>query len=165
MRFSGKESICQCRRWGFNLWVGKIPWRRKWQPTSVFLPGKSHGHRSLAGNSLRDRKELDTIWQLKSNNKQYVRQFLLCFSSPSFSQSLSGFHLTHKWIKFSCLLTGILKPTSPILAHFVSLHCHKLCIQVTLSLCHFSTDSLLPMHKTQFPLAWKLTKAPQHSSE
>ena len=69
MRFSGKESICQCRRWGFNLWVGKIPWRRKWQPTSVFLPGKSHGHRSLAGNSLRDRKELDTIWQLKSNNK------------------------------------------------------------------------------------------------
>ena len=30
-------------------WVGKIPWRRKWQPTPVFLPGKSHGQRSLAG--------------------------------------------------------------------------------------------------------------------
>ena len=31
--------------------VGKIPWRRKWQPTPVFLPGKSHGQRSLVGYS------------------------------------------------------------------------------------------------------------------
>ena len=37
----GKESICQCRRHGFDPWVVKIPWRRKWQPTPVFLPGKS----------------------------------------------------------------------------------------------------------------------------
>ena len=36
---------------GFNPWVGKIPWRRKWQPTPVFLPGKSHGQRSLMGYS------------------------------------------------------------------------------------------------------------------
>ena len=43
----GKESACQCRRGRFNLWVGKIPWRRKWQPTPVILPGKSHGQRSL----------------------------------------------------------------------------------------------------------------------
>ena len=48
---SGKESACQCRRHGFDPWVGKIPWRRKWQPTPVFLPGKSHGQRSLAGYS------------------------------------------------------------------------------------------------------------------
>ena len=34
---SGKESVCQCRRYGFDPWVGKIPWRRKWQPTPVFL--------------------------------------------------------------------------------------------------------------------------------
>ena len=38
-------------RCGFNPWAGKIPWRRKWQPTPVFLPGKYHGHRSLAGCS------------------------------------------------------------------------------------------------------------------
>ena len=44
---SGKEPACQCRRHGFNPWVGKIPWRRKWQPTPVFLSGKSHGQRSL----------------------------------------------------------------------------------------------------------------------
>src|SRR5574337_262454 len=49
---SGKESAFQCRRCkrvGFNPWVGKIPWRRKWQPTPVFLPGKFHEQRSLAG--------------------------------------------------------------------------------------------------------------------
>ena len=49
---SGKESACQCRRhkrcW-FNPWVRKISWRRKWQPTSVFLPGESHGQRNLVG--------------------------------------------------------------------------------------------------------------------
>ena len=39
---SSKESACQCRRRGFNPWVRKIPWRRKWQPTLGFLPGKSH---------------------------------------------------------------------------------------------------------------------------
>ena len=42
---SGKEITCQCRRHkrlGFNPWVGKILWRRTWQPTLVFLPGESH---------------------------------------------------------------------------------------------------------------------------
>ena len=34
---------------GFDPWVGKIPWRRKWQPTPILLPGESHGQRSLAG--------------------------------------------------------------------------------------------------------------------
>ena len=38
---SGKEPACQCRHRGFDLWVGKIPWRRKQQPTQVFLPGKT----------------------------------------------------------------------------------------------------------------------------
>ena len=43
-------SVClQCGRPGFDPWVRKIPWRRKWQPTPVFLPRESHGQRSLAG--------------------------------------------------------------------------------------------------------------------
>ena len=42
---SGKESACQCRRHRFDPWVGEIPWRRKWQPTPVFLLGKFHGQR------------------------------------------------------------------------------------------------------------------------
>ena len=40
-----------CRRQGFNPWIGKIPWNKKWQPTRIFLPAKSHGLRSLAGCS------------------------------------------------------------------------------------------------------------------
>ena len=44
---------------GFDPWVGKIPWRRKWQPTPVFLPGKSHEQKSLASYSPWGRKESD----------------------------------------------------------------------------------------------------------
>ena len=60
---SGKEPTCQCRRHnrqGFSPASGKIPWRRKWQPTPVFLPGKSHGRRNLAGYIPWGRKELNT---------------------------------------------------------------------------------------------------------
>ena len=57
---SGKESTCQCRRHRFNFRVGKIPWKRKWQPTAVFLLGKSHGQRGLAGYNPWGHKELDT---------------------------------------------------------------------------------------------------------
>ena len=43
----------------FSPWVGKILWRRDWQPTTVFLPGKFHGQKSLVDYSPWDRKELD----------------------------------------------------------------------------------------------------------
>ena len=46
---SGKESTSQSRRRGFDPWVRKIPRRRKWRPTLVFVPGKSHGQGSLVG--------------------------------------------------------------------------------------------------------------------
>ena len=48
------------KRCGFDLWVGKMTWRRAWQPTPVFLPGESQGQRSLRGYSPWGRKELDT---------------------------------------------------------------------------------------------------------
>ena len=57
------QSIClqclPCGRPGFNPWIGNISWRRKWQPTPVFLPGKSHGWWNLVGYSPWGRKELD----------------------------------------------------------------------------------------------------------
>ena len=59
----GKESACQCRRQkghGFDPWVRKTPDRKKWQFTSVFLAGESHGQRTLAGYSPCDHKESDT---------------------------------------------------------------------------------------------------------
>ena len=60
---SAKESACQYRRrkrCGFDPSVGKILWSRKWQPTPVFLPGKFHGQKSLAGYSPWGHKESDT---------------------------------------------------------------------------------------------------------
>ena len=58
-------SVClQCGRPGFDPWVGKIPWRRKWQSTPVQLPGKSHGQRSLVGYSPWGCKESDTTERL-----------------------------------------------------------------------------------------------------
>ena len=48
---SSSSSSLQCRRSRFCPWVGKIPWRRKWQPTPVLLPGEFHGQKSLEGYS------------------------------------------------------------------------------------------------------------------
>ena len=67
---SGKESACQCkrcRRWGFHSRVRKIPWRRKWQSTPVFLPGKFHGQRSLKGYSPQVHKESDTTERARTH--------------------------------------------------------------------------------------------------
>ena len=67
---SGKEPACQCRRHkrcGFNPRVRKIPWRRTWQSTPIFLPGESHRQRSLTGYSPSGCKESDT-----ANNYHYT---------------------------------------------------------------------------------------------
>ena len=61
---SGKELACQCRRPEFDPWIGKIPWRRKWQPTPAFLFGKFCGQRNLVGYSPWGREELDTTERL-----------------------------------------------------------------------------------------------------
>ena len=80
MGFSGGsvvESACQRRRhrrWGFNHWVGKIPYRQKWQPTPVFLPGKSHGQRNPVGCSPWDRREW--TW-LTEDTHIYIYVFIL----------------------------------------------------------------------------------------
>ena len=59
-----KKIFLQCRRLKFDPWVRKIPWRRCWLPTPLFLPGEFSGQRSLAGYSPRGLKESDTIEQL-----------------------------------------------------------------------------------------------------
>ena len=69
-QLSGKESAWQsrrCRRQGFDSWLGKIPWSRKWQCTPVFLPGKFYGQRSLMGYSLWYCEESDTMEQLSTH--------------------------------------------------------------------------------------------------
>ena len=69
---SGKESACQHRRskrYEFNPWVKKIPWRRKWQSTPIILPGKSHGQRSLVGFGPWDHKRVRYSLATKQQNK------------------------------------------------------------------------------------------------
>ena len=64
--------IClQCRRHRFDPWVGKIPWGRKQQPTPVFLPGESHGQKSLAGYSPWGHKKLDMTQQLNHHHHAF----------------------------------------------------------------------------------------------
>ena len=72
-----KESTCQCRRHRFDLWVEKIPWRRKRQPTPVLLPAKSHGQRSLAHYSPWGQKELDMTKQLNTKKTKGYFYFYL----------------------------------------------------------------------------------------
>ena len=75
---SGKEFTYQCwrhRSCGFSLWVGKISWRRKWKPTPVFLPGKCHGQRSLAGYSPWGHKDSDTSEGLSTQQMSQKRAF------------------------------------------------------------------------------------------
>ena len=69
--------ICQqCGRPGFNLWVGKIPWRKEWLPTPVFLPGEFHGQKGLAGYSPWGHKESDTT--------EWLSLHFTSFSLPNF---------------------------------------------------------------------------------
>ena len=67
---SSKKSACKCRRHGFDPWVGKIPWSRKWQPTPVVLPGKFHGQRSLASYSPWGHKESDTTEHARTHEAE-----------------------------------------------------------------------------------------------
>ena len=59
------ESPLPMWRLGFDPWVGKIPWRREWHPTPVFLPGKSHGQGRLVGGAT---KESDMMEQLNHHH-------------------------------------------------------------------------------------------------
>ena len=95
--------IClQCRRPGFNPWVGKIPWRRKWQPTPVSLPGKSHGQRNLAGYSPWGCKELDMTEWLHSLHFRVRLKFSTIYFYWNIVnlQCCVNFYHTAKWFSY-----------------------------------------------------------------
>ena len=97
---SGKESAFQCRRVGFDPCVRLIPWRRKWQHTPVFLPGKSYGQRSLAGYSTWDCKESDTTEQLSPHQTSIV---CICQSQSSHSSQSA----LSPWISIHLFSTSV----------------------------------------------------------
>ena len=69
---SDSRVFLQCGRPGFDPWVRKIPCRREWLPTPVFLPGEFHGWRRLVGNCPRGCKELDTTERVTPSNWKYI---------------------------------------------------------------------------------------------
>ena len=77
------KNCLQYKRPGFHPWVGKIPWRRAWQPSPVFLPGEYHGQRSLAGYSPWGCKESDMTEQLSTYMKSFSWTLLSPCSAPS----------------------------------------------------------------------------------
>ena len=78
---SGKESACQCRRSRrreLDPWVSKIPWRRKWQPTRVFLPPEPHRQKSLVGYSPWGHKESDTHTHTHTHTHRSTFFWMFC---------------------------------------------------------------------------------------
>ena len=109
----------QCGRLGFNPLVGKISWRRKWQRTPVFLPGKSHGQRSVVGYSPWGRKE----WTQLSNFTHSLTHSLILGSGmatysgiltwrileteePGRLQSLGSRRAGHEWATITFTFTS-----------------------------------------------------------
>ena len=88
---SGKECACQGRRCGFNPWVQRPPWRRKWKSPLVFLPGKSHGQRTLAGYSPWDREELDMIQQPNNSERESTCKSAMLISFSDFMESVKEY--------------------------------------------------------------------------
>ena len=113
---SGKEPACKWRRRGrcrFSPWVRKIPWRRKWQPTRILLPGKFHGQRSLEGYNPWDCKGSDM-----TEGKQHAKHIctgdsgqrrLVCYSPWGCRVEhdlVTEHNKTKKWIMFSAEHSG-----------------------------------------------------------
>ena len=128
-------------RQGFNPWVNKVPWRSAWQPTPVFLPGESHGQRTLVGYSPQGFKESDmteATW-LSWLSLKYHQHFLYIFNWRIIAlQCCVGFcpitwishkHIyicTHTYIPF--LLTLPPAPLSSILLGHHRLPCWPPCV-------------------------------------
>ena len=121
---SGKEPTCQCRseRCGFDPWVGKIPWRRAWQPTPVLLSRESHRQRSLVGYSPWGRKESDMTEKT---------QYEVCNTCSLV------FHATFKKVKIT-LRSPVMKDPGPMLEHNQDLQCEDplICFFNTIPYCY-----------------------------
>ena len=105
---SGKEPSCKCRRYkrcGFNPWVGKIPWRRAWQPTPVFLPGESHGENFLVGCIVHGVAKSQT-WLKWLSMHAHMDRMAACYHKPThhITNHKATLHFTkHIWAYYFTL--------------------------------------------------------------
>ena len=109
---SGKESACLCRRCkrpGFDPWVGKISWRKKWKPTPVFLPGEVHGQRRLAGYySPWGRKESDMTERMHARTHTHTHTHTLSWKGWVFIHGLPGNTEASEWTLQSDILEWLM---------------------------------------------------------
>ena len=103
MAQSIKKICLQCRRPGFDPWVRKITWRRKWQPIPVFLPGESHGQRSL--NKI-DYLYIKVYSSWASLVGQTINKISLQCRRPRFDPWVRKIPWRRKWQPIAAFLTG-----------------------------------------------------------
>ena len=112
---SGKESVCQCsghrrcrrrRRCGFKSWVGKIPWRRKWQTSPLFLPGEPHGQRSLVDYSPWGHKQSYTTKHTQKENMKIFTAvlFLVVGSWETICMSITEIMGKMWWMEYNAVI-------------------------------------------------------------
>ena len=132
-----KESACSAGDGEFHPWIGKIPWRRAWQPPPVLLPGESHGQRSLAGYSPWGHTESDTTgWLSSSSQLQTASPALPCLGAPRTGCGL-GFPFAlavawqswgfPTWPRSTCWASCIENPWEPRRSGSLSLSCVPSC--------------------------------------
>ena len=104
----------ETQRLGLDPWVGKLPWRRKWQPTWVFLPGESPGQRSLVGYSPWSHRESDTTEWLNNHNKRTLKlDDNICLGAflaetGELPKTLNSWHLDSEFPKSVSMKHGML---------------------------------------------------------
>ena len=137
---SGKEPTWQYRRHGFSPWVGKTAWRRKWQPSLVFLPGEFHGQRSLVGNSPWDQKESDKTEQLNMHTHithTHTHTHIISYYSVS--------------VQLSSVVQSCLTLCNPMNCSMPGLPVHHQLPESTQTHVHWVGDAIQPSHPLSSP--------------
>ena len=121
-----KRVYLQCGRPGFNLYFGKIPWRRKWQAPPVFLPGKSHGWKNLAGHKESDMTERLQLLCIRITSHEIFMKFLMnsLFHVVPLMPPTSLFILSF-FLTFIPLTLGIWDVYSPPFWFFICMLCFE----------------------------------------
>ena len=142
----------QCRKCGFDPWVRKIPWRRKWLPIPVFLPGTSHGQRSLMGCSPWDHKSVGH--NLATKQQQCSLRTCCCSvaqSCPSLCNlmncSTPGFPVLHDFLDFAQThVTESVMPSNDLIL------CHSLLLLPSIfpSIRVFANESALLIRRPKY---------------
>ena len=120
---SDKESTCQCRKLRLDPWVRKIPWKRKWQPTPVFLPGKSYGKRSLVSYSPWGCKRVKHNLMTTTTSSFLFHCYLLlhCFNRSQFTWQFSNWWTWRLHSDFYYSNAAVWSPYVHILEFFQSI--------------------------------------------